>query len=111
QPVSVRPPIQVGDALEFASYLARRHALTGDLLSKFGPADKPGREKRLRDLWELPELSANDFADEVSRFYKLPRVSLPQLVAASSLSVRFSRRFLRETTVFPCQIEPEGPSS
>jgi general secretion pathway protein E len=107
----LRPTIQAGDLLEFASHLARRNILTGDLLSKFGPADGTGGQKKLRDLWELTELSATDFADEVSRFYKLPRVSLQQLFAASSLSTRFSHPFLRETTVFPCQIEFENDYS
>jgi general secretion pathway protein E len=106
----ITPTFLVGDSLEFASHLARRNILTGDL-SKFGPADGTGGQKRLRDLWELTELSATDFADEVSRFYKLPRVSLPQLFAASSLSARFSHRFLRETTVFPCQIAFESKPS
>ena len=46
-------------------------------------------------------MSANDFADEVARFYRLPRVTLPQLISASPLVARFSRRFLRETMVFP----------
>jgi general secretion pathway protein E len=104
--VPVGPTNPTGDLLEFVSHLARRHTLTGDLLSKFGPADKPHKQKRLRDLWEHTELSANDFADEVSRFYQLPRVRLPQLIAAAaSLSEGFSRRFMREATVFPCQLD------
>jgi general secretion pathway protein E len=104
--VPVGPTNPTGDLVEFVSHLARRHTLTGDLLSKFGPADKPRKQKRLRDLWELTELSANDFADEVSRFYQLPRVRLPQLIAAAaSLSEGFSRRFMREATVFPCQLD------
>jgi len=55
----------------------------------------------------LTDLSANDFADEVARFYKLPRLLLPQLMAASALTRRFSGRFLRETAVFPYQT-PDG---
>jgi general secretion pathway protein E len=86
---------------EFAEYLAGRNFIAGELLSKLGAPDARGGEKKLRDLWELTELSANDFADEVARFYGLPRVGLPQLIAASSAVARFSRRFLRETSVFP----------
>jgi general secretion pathway protein E len=89
--------------LEFASYLARKYAITGDLLS--GRQEKSRSEKNLRDLWELTDLSANDFADEVARFYELPRVSLPQLIAAAPLAAQFSPRFLRQTTVFPCRFE------
>jgi general secretion pathway protein E len=93
--------------LEFASHLARKHSITGDLLSKSGPANRSGGQKRLRELWELTSLSASDFADEVARFYNLPRVSLPQLVAATPLAARFSHRYLRDAAVFPCQMEGE----
>jgi len=92
--------------LEFASYLTRTQALTGDLLSKVGPQSKSRRQKRLRDLWELTDLSASDFADAVARFFELPRLKLPQLLTATALSEKFSLRFLREMTVFPCQSEP-----
>jgi general secretion pathway protein E len=60
-------------------------------------------------LWERSELSANDFADEVARFYSLHRVSLPQMMAASSLAAQFSRRFLREAMIFPYQ-SGDGPA-
>ncbi|HEX3162149.1 MAG TPA: ATPase, T2SS/T4P/T4SS family [Pseudolabrys sp.] len=54
-------------------------------------------------MWELSELSANDFADHVAEFFKLPRVSLPVLLAAPSLVKQFAPRFLREMSVFPYQ--------
>jgi general secretion pathway protein E len=96
--------------LDFANYLLRKGAITGDLLAKTASADGSGGQTRLRDLWELTDLSANDFADEVARFYQLPRLSLPQLLAASSLAPRFSPRFLREMAIFPCQTPAEsGP--
>ena len=44
-----------------------------------------------------------DFADEVARLFHLPRIALPDLLAAQSLAKHFSRRFLRETMVFPFQ--------
>src|SRR5712691_8460399 len=102
---SAKPAQLAGDWLEFAGYLARKHSITGDLVSKFGPAEGSARSKKLYDLWEITELSASDFADEVARFYKLPRVSLPQMVAASSLAGRFSRRFLREMALYPCRTD------
>ena len=108
--VNAALPAPTGPAaswLEFASYLARRHSIIGDLLSQRGSAECGG-EKRLRELWELTNLSASDFADEVARFYKLPRVNLPQLVAATSLAAHFSHRFLRNAAVFPCQMGEEG---
>jgi general secretion pathway protein E len=94
--------------LAFADYLLRQSLITGDLLAKTGPADRPDTGTRLRNLWELTDLSANDFADEVADFYKLPRLSLRQLLAAASLAAKFSPRFLREMTVWPCQVEQGG---
>lgn len=91
--------------LDFAGHLVRKFVVTGDLLSKSGSVDKTAGPTRLRDLWELTDLSANDFADEVARFYRLPRLGLQQLLTASSLAPKFSPRFLREMTIFPCQSE------
>ena len=52
-------------------------------------------------MWEASELTAGDFADEVARFYRLPRIALPELMAAPSLVSHFTPRFLREMTVLP----------
>jgi general secretion pathway protein E len=93
---------------EFAKYLAGRSLNTSDLLSRVNSSGDRGADKTLRDLWEMTDLSANDFADEVARFYRLPRVTLPQLLAAPSLAARFSRRFLRETLVFPFEAAEGG---
>ena len=87
--------------LEFMAYLARKHAITGDFLAKFASAESSGKEKKLRELWELTELSADAFADHVASFFKLPRFDLPQLLAASSQAGPFSRRFLSEMTRLP----------
>jgi len=104
------PSVAVSQPLEFVSYLARKHAIAGNLLSNLTTPDRPGREKRLRDLWEVTDLSAEDFANEIAQFYKLTRLDLPQLIGATSLASRFSHRFLREMTVFPCQLDEGGPN-
>ncbi|MBV8849657.1 MAG: type II/IV secretion system protein [Methylobacteriaceae bacterium] len=57
----------------------------------------------MRRLWEASELSAADFAEEVARFYELRRLTLPELIAATPLTGRFSPRFLREMALFPYQ--------
>ena len=98
--------IATAGPLEFVSHLARRHAITGDLLAKLNSAGR--REKRLRDLWELTELPADQFADEVAQFYQLPRLDLAQLLAAIPLADQFSHRFLRAMSVFPCQLKDSG---
>jgi general secretion pathway protein E len=102
-PPRAAPPAK--DWLEFIGVLARKHSITGDLVARFAAAERPVSERKLHTLWELTDLSASDFADEVSRFFKLPRVGLPQLLAASSLAEQFSRRFLREMAVFPCRLQ------
>ena len=104
-PIALEPIALNPGWLDFAGYLARKFVITGDLLSKSGSSDKTAGQTRFRDLWELTDLSASDFADEVARFYRLPRVSLDQLLTAPSLALKFSPRFLREMTIFPCQSE------
>jgi general secretion pathway protein E len=93
---------------QFARYLLDNKTVAGHLISKFDASDGRGTDAKLRDLWEASELSANDFADELARFHALRRVTLPQMMAATSLAGRFSRRFLRETAIFPYQTEAGG---
>src|SRR3954453_19980990 len=88
---------------EFVKYLGERHFNAASLLSKLNSAPRRNGENTLRDLWEASNLSANDFAEDVAQFYRLPRGGLPQLIAAPTLAAKFSRRFLRETLVFPYQ--------
>jgi general secretion pathway protein E len=86
-------------AHEFANHLRSKKHLAGEVSPRDGSA--AGNERTLQKLWELTELSANDFADEVAQFFKVARVPLPDLLAAEPLVKQFSRRFLREMTVFP----------
>lgn len=96
------------NAHEFVARFSQKAGLKPD-------ADKLGRpngsrpaEGGLRKLWEMSELSASEFADEVSLFFELPRVTLQEMMATESRAQQFSRRFLREMAVFPCQ--PAGGS-
>jgi general secretion pathway protein E len=50
---------------------------------------------------ESTEIPVGDFANEVARFWQRPRLQLPQLLAATGLAGKFSRRFLIESVVFP----------
>ena len=59
-------------------------------------------------LWEHTDLSASEFADEAARFYDLGRVSLQDMLSAASMVEPFSRRFLREMTVFPYRSADTG---
>ena len=91
---------------DFANYLVGKTLLPASGFES-APSTRAGAERSLRKLWEATELTANGFADEVARFYGLKRLTLPQLVAASSLAARFSPRFLRDTAVFPFE-SPKG---
>src|SRR6185437_8018014 len=86
---------------DFAKYLVSKNYVAGDLISKLELPSAQNAGQTLRRLWELTDLSANDFADEVARFHSIPRMNLGELMEASALVGRFSRRFLREMVVFP----------
>jgi len=58
-------------------------------------------ENGLRELWEKSDLAAGKFADEVAAFWKLPRLSLQDLMNVTGAVELFSQRFLRESSVFP----------
>lgn len=96
-------PLAIDD---FAKYLAKKNLLLETEVAS-ASLHRVSPERSLRKLWEATELTANGFADEVARFYGLNRLSLPQLVAAPSLTSRFSARFLRDTAVFPFE-SPKG---
>src|SRR5262249_42344305 len=61
----------------------------------------PALTRPLREFWEATDLSAAEFADEVADYFGLDRLGLPQLLATTPCLDGFSRRFLRESTIFP----------
>jgi general secretion pathway protein E len=87
---------------DFAAHLRGRigHAPAAGAVAQ--SEGSPAGEQGFRALWEASELSAADFADEIARFFDLPRAALPDLLGARPLLERFSRRFVREMTIFPC---------
>ena len=85
---------------QFVEYLRERKHLTAT--AEHGEAGgQGGVDRRQAKLWELADLSANEFADEAARFYGLERVTLQDMMSAVPLAASFSPRFLRETFVFP----------
>jgi general secretion pathway protein E len=62
----------------------------------------------LGKLWEVTNLSAGEFADEVARFYNYDRVALQDMLSATPLVAAFTQRFLRETLVFAYQEADHG---
>jgi general secretion pathway protein E len=86
---------------EFWQYLLQKYSAPagGGARNK---AERPAKgELTLRTILDSTELPVGDFANEVARFWRLPRLNLPQLLAAPSLVGKFSRRFLLESTIFP----------
>jgi general secretion pathway protein E len=62
----------------------------------------------LRELWEKSDLPGGKFADEVAGFWKLPRLSLQELLSVGGAAEQFSARFLRESSVFPFRVGDDG---
>jgi len=62
----------------------------------------------LRELWEKSDLPGGKFADEVAGFWRLPRLSLQELLSVAGAVEQFSARFLRESSVFPFRIGDDG---
>jgi general secretion pathway protein E len=89
-------------AQEFAAHFRQKTGLAAELDDR-ALSGSSGAERGLRKLWESSEMSAGEFADEVARFYDLPRVPYADMIAAQPQVTQFSRRFLREMAVFPYQ--------
>jgi general secretion pathway protein E len=85
---------------KFGAYLLEKYSLPAGRGVGTGLSGAP-HVKALRELWESTDLPAAEFADEVAEFFKLQRVSLPDLLASQAQVEGFSRRFLRESMVFP----------
>jgi general secretion pathway protein E len=96
------------NAHEFAARFCQKAGLKAEP-DKLGKPNGSGGEGGLRRLWEMSELSASEFADEVAGFFELPRLSLQEMMATESRVQQFSRRFLREMAVFPCQPATGSP--
>ena len=82
---------------KFGAYLLQKYSLPAGRAASSGQAAVTA----LRELWESIDLPAAEFADEVARFFKLQRIGLLELLATEAQVEGFSRRFLRESMVFP----------
>ena len=85
---------------KFGAYLLQKYSLPAGRAAGAGQLGAPA-VKALRELWESTDLPAAEFADEVARFFKLQRIGLLELLATEAQVEGFSRRFLRESMVFP----------
>ena len=94
---------------EFFRYLVNTQLIASNSPANFDVSEARRTGKPLQKLCQLTELSAHEFADAVARFFALPRVGLPELMAADSLADRFSQRFLREAAIFAYRAAEDGP--
>lgn len=85
----------------FRQHLLEKYSLPSRAHVRVENAANPALTRPLREFWEATDLSAAEFADELSDYFALPRVSLPQLLTTTPRLEGFSRRFLRESTIFP----------
>src|ERR1700730_82378 len=86
---------------EFWQYLLEKYSIPAGATARKRGERRAKGELTLRVILDSTKLPVGDFANEVARFWRLPRLSLPQLLAASGLVSKFSRRFLLESTIFP----------
>jgi general secretion pathway protein E len=92
---------------QFVEYLRERKHLTATA-ERGDAGGQGGADRRQAKLWELADLSANEFAEEAAQFHGLERVTLQDMMAATPLAASFSPRFLRETFVFPYRSPDSG---
>jgi general secretion pathway protein E len=88
-------------AESFRQHLLEKYSLPPKARVRTERAANSTLARPLRELWEATDLSAAEFADEVSDYWGVVRLSLPQLLASTPCLDGFSRRFLRESTIFP----------
>src|ERR1700694_1238392 len=104
-------PMTGDESLRFVEHLRQNNHLAKTAGSGEGAEQGGGdRSQSLTNgkLWEHTDLSDSEFADEAARFYDLERVSLQDMLSATAAVEPFSRRFLREMTVFPYRSADAG---
>ncbi len=91
----------------FRQHLLEKYSLPPKARARVANPASSTLARPLRELWEATDLSAAEFADEVSGYWGVIRLNLPQLLASTPCLDGFSRRFLRESTIFPVRT-PNG---
>ena len=92
----------------FRQHLLQKYSLPPKARARVENPANSTLARPLRELWEATDLSAAEFADEVSDYWGVVRLSLPQLLNSTPCLDGFSRRFLRESTIFPVRAANGG---
>ena len=95
----VRDPVEI--AAEFLERLLGKNLISVGFAREASSAAGAHSIMSLRRIWEASDISAHEFADEVAAFFRLRRLTLPQMIGARPLIEHFTQRFLRETALFP----------
>jgi general secretion pathway protein E len=97
------------DALAaFYDHLLHQRMVPGDIKGRFNLSEARRTGKPLHRLWQVSGIPVHEFANDVARFFDVPRVELAELMAATPLADNFSERFLRESTVFPYSLADDA---
>jgi general secretion pathway protein E len=91
----------------FRNHLLTKYSLPAKARARVENPSQSTLARPLRELWDGTDLSAAEFADEVSEYWSVARLHLPQLLASVPCLDGFSRRFLRESMIFPI-LGPDG---
>src|ERR1700716_4346381 len=94
-------------AESFRQHLLEKYSLPAKARARVENPANSNLARPLRELWEATDLSAAEFADEVAIYWGVVRLSLPELRPSPPCLGVFSRRFLREATIFPVRA-PNG---
>src|SRR3981189_229379 len=106
--VSVVNSMRDLSAETFRQHLLEKYSLPPKARARVENPANSTLARPLRELWEAPDLSAAEFADEVSDYWGVVRLSLPQLLNSTPCFDGFSRRFLRESPIFPVRAAHGG---
>src|ERR1700716_3448240 len=106
--VSVVNSMRDLSAETFRQHLLEKYSLPPKARARVENPANSTLARPLRELWEATDLSAAEFADEVSDYWGVVRLSLPQLLSSTPCLDGFSRRFLRESTIFPVRAANGG---
>ena len=99
--------VQQDPEMAFLRHLVEKNLVTAQFAHNHSSASDLRSNVTLRQLWEASDISAHDFAEEVAAFFRLRRLTLPQLLGVNSLAGRFTQRFLREAAIFPFEAGKE----
>src|SRR3954462_8180605 len=95
-------------AESFRQHLLDKYSLPAKARARIENPVNSTLARPLRELWEATDLSAAEFADEVADCWGVARLGLPQLLASTPCLDGFSRRFLRESMIFPVRASNGG---